>query len=80
MLVLPFSHLYTIQEQAFEQRICDKLWCYCKNILDAHSWLPFASHHCLSRIYIPNFVHHHFWLGTLQELGYTLIQNVGAVH
>lgn len=29
MVVVYFSHLYTIQEQFFEQRIWDKLWYYC---------------------------------------------------
>jgi hypothetical protein len=80
MVVLPFNHLYTIQEQSFGQMICDKLWCYFKNILDPHSWVPFASCRCLNRFYIPNFVHHHLWLGILQELGKILIQNVGAIH
>ncbi len=31
-----------------------------------------ASSHYLSKIYIPNFVHHHIWPRTLQKLGYLL--------
>jgi hypothetical protein len=70
VVVFPFSHLYTIHDHTFGQRILDKLWCYYRNILDAHSWLHFGSLHCLSRIYIPNFVHHHFPPRRLQKLGY----------
>jgi hypothetical protein len=42
------------------------------NILGAHFLVHFVSPNCLSKIFIPNFVHHHFWLWTLQELGYLL--------
>jgi len=39
-----------------------------ENILDAHSYMHFALIHCVNRILILNFVHHHFWLRTLQKL------------
>jgi hypothetical protein len=42
------------------------------NILSAHFFVHFASLNCLSKIFIPTFVHHHFWPWTLQELGYLL--------
>jgi hypothetical protein len=48
---------------------CDVLL---KVVLDAHSWVHFASLHCLRKIFIPNFVHHYFWPKSLQELGYLL--------
>jgi len=43
-------------------------WQYSRNILNAH----FASLHGLNRMFIPNFVHHHFWLKLLQKLRYLL--------
>ncbi len=39
-----------------------------RNILNSH----FAPPHCLSTTFIPNFVHHHFWLKILQGLRYLL--------
>ncbi len=42
------------------------------NIFNAHFGVHFASPHCLSRFFIPNFVHHHFGLKILQKLGYLL--------
>ncbi len=42
------------------------------NIFNAHFGVHFASPHCLSRIFIQNFVHHHFWLKILQKLEYLL--------
>ncbi len=43
-----------------------------KNVLDANFGVHFASLHCLSKTFIPNFVHHYFWPKSLQELGYLL--------
>jgi len=71
VVVFPFSHLYTIHDHTFGQKIWDKLWCYW-NILDGHFLLHFGSLHCLSKIYIPNFVHHHFSPKRLQKIGYLL--------
>jgi hypothetical protein len=42
------------------------------NILGAQFLVHFASPNCLSKFFIPNFVHHHFWPWTLQELVYLL--------
>jgi len=68
---------YGICSASFQQVIYDtitNLWpkdirygVIFKKILDQHSFCL-----TLSRIYIPNFTHHHFWLRTLQELGYSL--------
>jgi len=69
MVVFP---LYTIQEQTFGQGYRTNCGAIVGNILNAHSWVLFASCPCLSRISIPNFVQHQFWLRTLQELGYLL--------
>ncbi len=48
-------------------------WCYSKEyfewtFLDAH----FAPPHCLNISFIPNLVHHYFWLKILQKLKYLL--------
>ncbi len=42
-----------------------------RNILDAHSWVHFASLHCLNKISIP-FCSSSFWVRILQELKYLL--------
>jgi len=60
MVVFP---LYTTQEQTFGQGYRTNCGAILGNILNAH-WVLFASCHCLSRISIPNFVHHQFWLRT----------------
>jgi hypothetical protein len=50
-----------------------------RNILNTHLALP----GCLSRTFIPKFVHHHFWFKLLQELRYLLgfiLFNLVVVH
>jgi hypothetical protein len=61
-----------IQTQNFGQKIWDKLCVILKNILNAHFGIHFASPCCLNRIFIPNFVHYHFWFKIIQKLVYLL--------
>jgi len=55
------------------------VWLCGWNILNTHLALLY----CLIRTFIPNFVHHHFWLKLLQELRYLLgfiLINLVVVH
>ncbi len=70
MVTLPLNRLYAIQVETFGQKIGDTLWCYSREYLGCtHFWVHFASPHCLSRIYIPNFVSNPF----LQARAWVLI-------
>ncbi len=66
-----FSQLSTIQ--AFGQNIWDKLWWYSREYLKCTFSEPLPSPHCSSKIYIPKYVHYHFWPRLLKELGYLLL-------
>jgi hypothetical protein len=72
MVVLPFSHLYTIQENFFGQRIWDNLWCYCPKYLGCTFLGPFCFTSLLEYNLYSYFCLSSFWPRTLQELEYLL--------
>jgi hypothetical protein len=55
-----FSSYIQYMPTLLNKRICDELWSFLRNVLDAHSWMHGVSPQCLSRIFILNFVNHHF--------------------
>jgi hypothetical protein len=73
---LPFSppiyntsqHFWAKEMRKFVMLLGEYFGC---TLLSASS-VHVAPSHCLSRISVPDFVHHHFWLRLLQEFGYLL--------
>ncbi len=61
--MLSFNHLDIVQEQTFELRLGTNCGAMLENMVDAFCFIESLLN------FIPNFIHHHFWCKTLQELG-----------